>query len=122
MPTPRKRPAGRSVPPKRRAAPPRPRETKDDVIRRLERRMKRLVKEHAAEREQFERSIAATKRAADRRLAVMMRELAELRHHEARAEALARLLAERDAGEHGTVEPGGDAGHPPTRPAGGRAP
>jgi hypothetical protein len=96
----RKRPAAR-----RRATS---RETKDEVIRRLERRVKRLEKEHEAEREQYERRIAATKRAADRRLAVMMRELAELRHHEARADALARMLAERDAAD------GGDA---PRRPA-----
>jgi len=86
----KKRPAARRPAPK-------PRETKDDVIRRLERRLKRLGKEHAAEIEQYERRIAATKRAADRRLAVMMRELAALRHHEARAETLARMLAARDA-------------------------
>ena len=98
MPTRRKLPAARRPAPK-------PRETKDDVIRRLERRLKRLEKEQAAEREQYERRIAATKRAADRRLAVMMRELAELRHHEARADALARLLAARDA------EDGGEGGH-----------
>jgi len=84
----KKRPAARRPAPK-------PRETKDDVIRRLERRLKRLAREHAAEIEQYERRIAATKRAADRRLAVMMRELAALRHHEARAETLARMLAAR---------------------------
>lgn len=102
MPTRRKkRPAARRPAPK----PQKPRETKDDVIRRLERRLKRLAKEHAAEIEQYERRIAATKRAADRRLAVMMRELAALRHHEARAETLARMLAARDAEDDSASTP-----------------
>ena len=42
------------------------------------------------------RKLAAARRAADRRLAALMREMAALRHHEARAQALTRLLAERD--------------------------
>jgi septal ring factor EnvC (AmiA/AmiB activator) len=111
MATRRKRPAAA-----RRPAPP-PRESKDDVIRKLERRVKRLEKEHAAEREQYERRIAATKRAADRRLAVMMRELAELRHHEARADALARMLAERDAADVVERGPAAAEGDVPRNPA-----
>jgi hypothetical protein len=43
------------------------------------------------------RRIAALQRASDRRLAAMMAEIAALRHHEARAGALERLVAERDA-------------------------
>ena len=42
------------------------------------------------------RELAAAQRAADQRLAALMRELTALRHHEARAQALTRLLAERD--------------------------
>src|SRR5581483_4292615 len=45
----------------------------------------------------LERQLARVRRAADRRLAAMVAEIAALRHHEARAEALARLLAEREA-------------------------
>jgi hypothetical protein len=40
--------------------------------------------------------MATAARAADRRLAALMREITALRHHEARADALARLVAERD--------------------------
>ncbi len=36
-------------------------------------------------------------RASDRRLAAVVAELAALRHHEARAQGLERLLTERDA-------------------------
>jgi hypothetical protein len=43
------------------------------------------------------RKLAAVRRGANRRLAAMLREIASLRHHEARARALERLLAERDA-------------------------
>jgi hypothetical protein len=50
-----------------------------------------------AQRQRHIRALAAARRAADRRLAALMRELTALRHHEARAQALARLLAERDA-------------------------
>ena len=42
------------------------------------------------------RQLAAAQRAADQRLAALMRELTALRHLEARAQALTRLLAERD--------------------------
>jgi hypothetical protein len=117
--------ATRRKPPAAKRRPALPHETKDDVIRRLERRLKRLEKEHAAEREQYERRIAATKRAADRRLAVMMRELAELRHHEARAETLARRLAQRDTADGGdaatadagTTSPGTAVAATPRDPA-----
>jgi len=47
-------------------------------------------------RQRHVRELAAARRAADRRLAALMREMAALRHHEARAQALTRLLAERD--------------------------
>ena len=63
----------------------------------LQRELKRLSAALDAEREGHARRLAAAKRAADRRLAGMVREIALLRHHQARAEALERLLAERDA-------------------------
>jgi hypothetical protein len=50
----------------------------------------------AALRAAEQRKIAAVRRAADRRLAGMVREIAALRHHEARAAALERMLKERD--------------------------
>jgi hypothetical protein len=62
----------------------------------LKRRLTRLEAELVAERESQARRVASAKRAADRRLAAMMQEIASLRHHEARAEALTRLLATRD--------------------------
>lgn len=63
----------------------------------LERRVKRLEAQLAAARTQHERRLESVRRAANRRLAAMMQEIAALRHHEARAEALARVLAEREA-------------------------
>jgi hypothetical protein len=63
----------------------------------LERRLGRLLAEREAERQRHAQEIAAVQRAADRRLAALVGELSSLRHHEARADALARLLAERDA-------------------------
>jgi hypothetical protein len=47
-------------------------------------------------RQRHVRELAAASRAADRRVAALMNEITALRHHEARAEALTRLLAERD--------------------------
>jgi hypothetical protein len=47
-------------------------------------------------RQRYVRELAAASRAADRRVAALMNEITALRHHEARAEALTRLLAERD--------------------------
>jgi hypothetical protein len=63
----------------------------------LLRRLRQLVAEQKAERARHERQLAALRRAADRRLASMTQDIAALRHHEARAEALARLLADREA-------------------------
>ena len=60
------------------------------------RRLAKLEAQIKAERARHSRQIAALRRAGDRRTAGLMREIALLRHHEARAEALARLLAERD--------------------------
>ena len=65
--------------------------------RSLERRLARLTAASKTERERHARQVAALRRAADRRLTAMLKEIAALRHHEARAEALARMLAERDA-------------------------
>jgi hypothetical protein len=67
------------------------------ALRAAERRLKRTTAAlHALEAAQQKR-LAAVRRAADRRLAVMMRELAALRHHEARAAALERMLQEHQA-------------------------
>jgi hypothetical protein len=65
-------------------------------MRALERRIARLGTAWERERARLTRRLTALQRDADRRLAAMMAEIAGLRHHEARAEALARLLAERD--------------------------
>ena len=70
---------------------------KRPTLRALERRLARLVAESKSERARHERRLAALRRAADRRLTAMVKEIAALRHHEARSEALARVLAERDA-------------------------
>jgi hypothetical protein len=65
------------------------------AVRTLERRVKRLERDLEKAREQHERRVELVRRAANRRLAGMMQEIAALRHHEARAEALERLLAKR---------------------------
>jgi hypothetical protein len=77
--SPRKTPAG--------AAPLR-------VARRQLARMKDRLE---AERKRHARRLAAAGRAGDRRLAALLNEITTLRHHQARAEALIRLVAERDA-------------------------
>src|SRR5262249_47419499 len=61
------------------------------------RRLRRVEAEHARELERQARQLASVRRAADRRLAAMMQEIALLRHHQARVDALERLLAERTA-------------------------
>lgn len=63
----------------------------------LRRQIARLTAAWEAERTRHVRQLAAVRRGADRRLAAMVGELASLRHHEARAAALSRLLEERDA-------------------------
>ena len=62
----------------------------------LERRLARLQEQLKAERARHARQVAAVRRAADRQMAALVREIAILRHHEARAETMARLIAERD--------------------------
>ena len=64
--------------------------------RALERRLNKLEAQIKAERARHLREVASLRRSGDRQTAALMREIALLRHHEARAEALARLLAERD--------------------------
>jgi len=71
--------------------------TLESSVRSLQRRLRQLAAAEAALREKHERQLAAAKRAADRQLAAMMREITTLRHHEARAGALERMVAERDA-------------------------
>jgi hypothetical protein len=62
----------------------------------LPRRLVRLGLALAATRQRHARELAALRRAADRQLARTVAEIAALRHHQARAEALTRLLEERD--------------------------
>lgn len=62
----------------------------------LKRLLARLTAARETEGRRHARQLAAVRRAADQQLAVMMREIATLRHLEARADALARLVAERD--------------------------
>jgi len=80
-------------------------------VRALERRVKRLEAALAAERVRHAKQLEGVRRAANRRLAAMVQEIASLRHHEARAEALARMLAEREAGAKDTTD-GQDPGRP----------
>ena len=64
--------------------------------RTLERRLVKLEGQLKAERVRHQREVGTLRRSGDRQTAALMREIALLRLHEARAEALARLLAERD--------------------------
>ena len=67
------------------------------TMRALERRVKRLERQLAGAAAEHERRLELVRRAANRRLAAMMKEIAALRHHEARAQALERLLESRPA-------------------------
>ena len=90
MPTRPRRP--RAQRPARKAAP-----RAGSRLRDLQRRLVRVTGRLAAERKRNVRRLAAAGRAADRRLAALLNEITALRHHQARAEALIRLVAERDA-------------------------
>jgi len=67
------------------------------TMRALERRVKRLERQLEGAAAAHERKLELVRRAANRRVAAMMKEIAALRHHEARAKALERLLASRPA-------------------------
>jgi hypothetical protein len=62
----------------------------------LRRAIARLLAARAADARRHTRQLAGVRSAADRRLTAMVREIAALRHLEARAAALERLLAARD--------------------------
>jgi hypothetical protein len=83
------------------------------AVRRLERRLAAANAALEARQQEHERALIAVRRAADRRLAAMVHELAALRHHEARATALERLLNERTA-TVAVKEPEGDGEAPRT--------
>jgi len=70
----------------------------------LARRLARALAELDAERRRHTRQLAAVRGACDRRLAAVVQDLSSLRHHEARADALARLLTEREAALAARVE------------------
>ena len=82
------------------------RKTVRPTVRQLERKIARLLAEREVERARHARQVVAVRRGADRRLTVMVREIASLRHHEARAQALERMLAERDAALAALAPPG----------------
>ena len=90
-----KKPRQRPVPPPKRQARPQI-DDLERAVRSLERRLKQLTAAQEALNEKHERQLANAKRAADRRVTAMMREITTLRHFEARAEAMERLLTERD--------------------------
>ena len=79
----------------RRTTPPKKAPATAATVRTLERRVKRLERQLAETEARHERRVELVRRAANRRLAAMMQEIATLRHHEARAGALERLLATR---------------------------
>lgn len=78
------------------------------TLRSLERQVRRLTKTLEAERERHAKQLENVRRAANRRLASMVQEIAALRHHEARAEALERMLALREGGSGKGSEDGED--------------
>jgi len=67
-------------------------------VQELESQVARLSAALETERRRHAKQLESTRRAADRRLAAMVKEIAALRHHEARAEELARRLAECEGG------------------------
>ena len=84
--------------PRRRQKPARPTPRAGaSAARTLERRVARLIADRKAVQARHERQVATLRRGHDRRIAALVQELARLRHHEARAETLARLVAEREA-------------------------
>lgn len=89
---PRRRPSVHASRPKAPAVP---------TVKALRRQVARLTTELQAVEVRHRRQVAALRRAADRRMAALVQEIAALRHHEARAEALARILTEREGGTAG---------------------
>ena len=71
-------------------------------MQQLERKVARLLSERQAERAKHARQLVALRRGTDRRLTLMLREITALRHHEARAQALERMLKERAAAVEGS--------------------
>lgn len=72
--------------------------------RTLERRLKQAEAALEALRQRHAKQLEAVRRAADRKLAELVQEIVALRHHEARADMLARLLAERTAAAQAAEE------------------
>lgn len=85
----------------------------------LERRVRELDAMLGAERARHARQLAAVRRASDRKLAAMVNEIVALRHHEARADMLARLLAEREAPGVSPASGESDIDGQASRPVGG---
>ena len=85
--------------PRRKAAPP------ARSVRQLERALAEARETLEAERQRHARQLEAARRKADRQLASVVREIAALRHHQARAEDLARRLADCEARREAGREP-----------------
>ena len=83
-------------PPRARRPRGRPRAQRTAAGPELQPLLTRATAQMDALRQRYVRELAAASRVADRRVAALMNEITALRHHEARAEALTRLLAERD--------------------------
>jgi Skp family chaperone for outer membrane proteins len=103
-------------------APPKPVATRPAApeppsVRTLERKLKQAEAALEALRQRHAKQLEAVRRAADRKLAELVQEIVALRHHEARADMLARLLAERTAAAAPAAEESNHAEAP--RPAGG---
>jgi len=81
----------------RRRTPRRPSTRKSPSVPSLTRRLARLAARHRADAERHARALSALRRAHDRRVAALVQEIAQLRHHEARNQVLTRQLAEHDA-------------------------
>jgi hypothetical protein len=76
---------------------PRPARARAATVPALQRRVARLETQLETVRRRHARQLASVRREGDRRLAGMVQEIAQLRHYQAREEALTRLLAEREA-------------------------
>ena len=92
-----------------RARKPTPRRA-GDLCAACAKRLRRVQAEHARELARQARQLATVRRAADRQLAAMMKEIALLRHHQARVDALERLLSERSAAAPSPVSAGASGG------------
>jgi len=81
----------------RKSARKKPSRAATPTVAALKRRVAALETQLEAMRRRHARQLAGVRREGDRRLAEMVQEIAQLRHYQAREEALTRLLAECEA-------------------------